>query len=728
MVKVPEYQGYVQARPAYRQGIDVQATPDAFGAAIGRGMQVAGQGMGQLAQAVADVKQLDDANRAKDADNQYGNWLRERMYGENGFMTLEGRNAVDNRRSFEAEAEEKRKQFGAGLTGGSARAYQAASTSRINQAYQQSIVHTANARKQWFNDASDARVQGFADDALENYTNPALIQKNVAAGVLELRERGKMAGWDEATLKGREEQYISGVHKNVALRIAQTDPVAAQKYAKDNSKSISGADMTALDGVFAPLVIDEQAKREAAKFFDKSASNGRIPSNRFAAQDLPAEAYAFLGVTAGTESPDYRTINGGQKFDSYADHPRQKGAGGTSTAAGRYQFVQGTWDRVAAANGFKDFSPENQDRGAWWLAQADYKANTGRDLSSDLRAGNYGAVRRGLATTWEGLHKLSDAQFAARMSRASGVGASFADPTEFLDGISNPSVRQATAQRISTLLKVQEQQQKAQLEALKSQAFAVVDAGNSPDQIPAMVRAQLGREEMSGLWSYYDARAKGNVQTDDRTLYDLQTMFAQDPASFAEIDLFKYKDRLSNSDWEKVTGWRQTALTDQRKAQEQGVQIGSAMKLAENQLEAVGITTTGKKGDAREKEAARIAQFQMALTAQMEEFSRANDNKKPTDADIQMMINRLLLPVVIKEERSIWNPLKTPWSSHSERNAMAFEAQTRPDGSVVEVQVKYADIPIDLRRGIATDLERELGRKPSEEEVVDRYETFVLNQ
>ncbi|WP_292234292.1 hypothetical protein [Mesorhizobium sp.] len=42
--------------------------------------------------------------------------------------------------------------------------------------------------------------------------------------------------------------------------------------------------------------------------------------------------------------------------------------------------------------------------------------------------------------------------------------------------------------------------------------------------------------------------------------------------------------------------------------------------------------------------------------------------------------------------------------------------------------MKYADIPIDLRHGIANDLENELGRKPSEEEVVQRYEDFVLNR
>lgn len=132
------------------------------------------------------------------------------------------------------------------------------------------------------------------------------------------------------------------------------------------------------------------------------------------AQDLPPEAAQFLNVTASTESPDYNVINGGKRFASFSDHPREKGTG--STAAGRYQFVQDTWDRVAAANGFSDFSPENQDRGAWWLAQEDYRTNTGRDLLGDIRAGHYDVVRRGLGSTWEGLAKLSDEQFARKMT------------------------------------------------------------------------------------------------------------------------------------------------------------------------------------------------------------------------------------------------------------------------------------------------------------------------
>lgn len=133
--------------------------------------------------------------------------------------------------------------------------------------------------------------------------------------------------------------------------------------------------------------------------------------------DIPREGAALLDTIAGTESGGaYNVLNGGEKFSSFEDHPRRVGRGGTATAAGRYQFVKGTWDRAARALGLKDFSPENQDKAAWWLAQTDYKSNTGRDLLSDLKSPDMNVqagVRRALSSTWEGLKSLGDGKFSS---------------------------------------------------------------------------------------------------------------------------------------------------------------------------------------------------------------------------------------------------------------------------------------------------------------------------
>lgn len=75
---------------------------------------------------------------------------------------------------------------------------------------------------------------------------------------------------------------------------------------------------------------------------------------------------AFIEVIRageGTTGEDgYRTMFGGEKFDSFADHPRKviTKNGYSSSAAGVGQFLQSTWDGLVNEYGFESFSPECQ--------------------------------------------------------------------------------------------------------------------------------------------------------------------------------------------------------------------------------------------------------------------------------------------------------------------------------------------------------------------------------
>ncbi|MFC0407915.1 hypothetical protein [Roseomonas elaeocarpi] len=172
--------------------------------------------------------------------------------------------------------------------------------------------------------------------------------------------------------------------------------------------------MASLFGVDKGQLADHQdrlSQAGPAQIFGwiRSALNyGRGSTTESADTSLSPAARGLLDTIAGTESPGYNVLYGGRRFDDYSAHPNVPNVitsgphvGETSTAAGRYQFLKGTWDEASKALGLTDFSPASQDRAAWWLAQRDYSKRTGRDLNADLNSSDP-AVRAGIGPALRG--------------------------------------------------------------------------------------------------------------------------------------------------------------------------------------------------------------------------------------------------------------------------------------------------------------------------------------
>lgn len=117
------------------------------------------------------------------------------------------------------------------------------------------------------------------------------------------------------------------------------------------------------------------------------------------AYSVDANTQKFLDFIGKAEGADYNTIVGGGRFDNYAAHPNVVGLrtkDGPSTAAGKYQIVNSTYQDVAPSLGIKDFSPESQDRIAVELIKR-------AGALEDVQKGNYNAAIKKLGSTWASL-------------------------------------------------------------------------------------------------------------------------------------------------------------------------------------------------------------------------------------------------------------------------------------------------------------------------------------
>ncbi|WP_461312139.1 glycoside hydrolase family 24 protein [Acinetobacter sp. GN11] len=123
-------------------------------------------------------------------------------------------------------------------------------------------------------------------------------------------------------------------------------------------------------------------------------------------------ARRMLDLIASAEgvSHGYNTLFGNQKVDDLSAHPNIRkafkqtdGTTNYTTAAGRYQFLKGTWDGLQNQLGLRDFSPQSQDIGALALL-----AQNGA-LPYVLK-GDFGTAIKKSGSTWASLPSSPYAQ------------------------------------------------------------------------------------------------------------------------------------------------------------------------------------------------------------------------------------------------------------------------------------------------------------------------------
>jgi muramidase (phage lysozyme) len=349
-----------------------------------------------------------------------------------------------------------------------------------------------------------------------------------------------------------------------------------------------------------------------------TAPAGPADGSRPVAPNLTPMQAGLLQTIAGPESGgQYNVIYGGasgnQYFSDYSDHPRQRSvipggpnAGRTSDAAGRYQFLSSTWDEVVGemnrlGYNIQDFSPASQDKAALYLAQRNYRRETGQDLFQVLASGNREAIagiRGVLAPTWEGFVNMSDDAFANFIMGGRGMQAGGTGTSTMPDMWTDPRFAGLTfEERVQYSQQndiIMEQQRQTDMAAYAAQQQALFDqvreaASRHDPRTGMLLEAQITSGQLTDVDKIVAAR--GLVDAERQNYNDTRTVDER----MASGSIFSAVDDSAINSWAERNGiYQQLSTPAERDAGNASLQqlFARTQRIPEQALQILGSLST----------------------------------------------------------------------------------------------------------------------------------------
>lgn len=206
----------------------------------------AGVALGRVAQD-ALVKFQDDTNRttASDAYTQAFSPPFRELY--NGYYSLQGKDALDQRPDYEAKMQELRTSVRSGLANDMQRRYfDEESRHRVEGELDGMARHAAAQRQVWMAKTSDATLDNYSRDAADKYNDEGRFAGALQSGLAEVDRYGRSTGQSSEMMRARGEAFVSKAWTQRIERVMLDDPISA--------RSLYQAHSTELDAATRPLL------------------------------------------------------------------------------------------------------------------------------------------------------------------------------------------------------------------------------------------------------------------------------------------------------------------------------------------------------------------------------------------------------------------------------------------------------------------------------------------
>jgi muramidase (phage lysozyme)/polyisoprenoid-binding protein YceI len=411
--------------------IHVDAPSAAFGAPIAQGLEKLGQGVHQAGEFWGQVQ----------TDHQLNGAYQQGEQILANYKKLQGQDALNAQAATKQQLEDVFAKGGAGLTTARQR-LQFDNTSRayLDRFLAPQIDNHADQQGQ------GVAINTFTDGAKRAFgqvgavaDNPALVEEQVthAADYLVNAAHARYgANAPDEIIDQAVAQAKQGVYKAQVEALAVKNPALAQKVLDSHKDDLGEAYAPLAEHLQSRADYDTgvQAGQKAIAATGQSFLNGAPGTQQPAAGGAPVvkvsasaaptpQANALLDVIAGPESGgQYNVLYGGGTFSDLSQFPHWQGAqgpAGTTHAAGGFQFEPATWNEAQQATGVPDFSPQSQQKAAWWLASNTYQKGTGRDLQADLAQGKTDLIAPALQSQWPSINQNSIARLNSDLQTVS---------------------------------------------------------------------------------------------------------------------------------------------------------------------------------------------------------------------------------------------------------------------------------------------------------------------
>lgn len=165
-----------------------------------------------------------------------------------GYLTLQGRAALDAHDGVAQSLSERRKALSDALSQGRQRQlFDELSAGDLSKTKTGMAQHRAKQSVVYQNDVSKATIDAARDEAVTHGADEVRVRDALYRAVAERQTMARRAGEDPVATREAAFGYVSGIRRDIAKAMATTDPLGAAKYLDAWRHDLTGADASALE-------------------------------------------------------------------------------------------------------------------------------------------------------------------------------------------------------------------------------------------------------------------------------------------------------------------------------------------------------------------------------------------------------------------------------------------------------------------------------------------------